>query len=292
MMRWHILVFKTPEVLQTPSPLRALASQAGLCLPMLPPILPPLIDAGIDAFDDDSKEEVESDAFDGSFSFELSWEGRAHSVNVWLSPRRYEMLDRLLFAYIDPPIPLAKVSGFLRAALAMVEPLMSVKFLPTTWGGMLFRCEDLVVRDTLRSHNPIFHEGDQPSMQRPNECSNRFYWVLPWLAYVHVLYFPNERWYDDKIKKAFAVFYEVVEIDPNCLTSDNFGTPCLLLEVNERLEIPYEVNVSTRLGCRRFGGVTRVRPICVWDRSDQLDDDGNLTPFFRHGPTRPPLGPQ
>jgi len=80
---------------------------------------------------------------------------------------------------------------------------------------------------------------------------------------------------------------QFAEIDPDCLTDSNFGPLRLLLEVNERLEIPYEVHVSAR-----FGGVARVMPIRVWDRSDQLDDDGNLTPFFRHGPAPPPPGPQ
>ena len=79
---------------------------------------------------------------------------------------------------------------------------------------------------------------------------------------------------------------QFAEIDPDCLTDSNFGPLRLLLEVNERLEIPYEVHVSAR-----FGGVARVMPIRVWDRSDQLDDDGNLTPFFRHGPAPPPPGP-
>jgi len=107
-------------------------------LPLAPPS-PGLVDAGIDAFGD-SEEEVESDAFDGSSpsSSEFSWEGRAHSVSAWVRPGRYEVLDRLLFAYIDPPIPTADVNPFLRAALATVEPLMPVEFLPSTRGAMLF----------------------------------------------------------------------------------------------------------------------------------------------------------
>ena len=98
----------------------------------------------------------------------LSWEVRP-----------YEVLERLLFAYIDPPIPVAEVPGFLRAAVATVEPLMPVEFLPTTRGAMLFRCEDLAARDTLRYHSPIYHEGVQLSLQRPDECSNRFYRIPP-----------------------------------------------------------------------------------------------------------------
>lgn len=180
-----------------------------------------------------------------------------HSVDAWLSPGRYEVLDRLLFAYIDPPLPVAEVPGFLQATLATVEPPMPVEFLPTSRGAMLFR-----------GHNPISHEGAQLSLQCSDECSNRFYRIPPWLGYVHVLDFPNEHWFEDKIKKAFAGFCDVAEIDPDCLTGDNFGPLRLLLEVNERLEIPYEVNVSARLGCGRFGGVAHVMPIRVWDHSD------------------------
>lgn len=222
----------------SPSPPHPPLGLAGMRLPALPPAPSGLVDAGIDAFDDDSDAEVGSDAFDGSSSSEFSWEGRARSVDAWLAPGRYEVLDRLLFAYIDPPVPVADVNAFLRGALATVEPLMPVEFLPTTRGAMLFRCEDQVARDTLRSYSPIFREGVQLSLQRPDECSNRFFRVPPWLAYVHVLDFPNEHWYEDKIKDAFRGFCDVVEIDPDCLTGDNFGPLRLLLEVNVRLEIP------------------------------------------------------
>lgn len=48
-----------------------------------------------------------------------------------------------------------------------------------------------------------------------------------------VLHFPNEHWYESKIKKAFTSFCNVAEIDPACLMGNNFGPLRLLLEVNE-----------------------------------------------------------
>jgi hypothetical protein len=108
----------------------------------------------------------------------------------------------------------------------------------------------------------------------------------------HVSHFPNEHWYGSKIKESFAGFCEVAEIDLACLTGDNFGPIRLLLEVNERLEIPYEVRVSAKEGIGRDGAVARVLPIRVWPRRDQLDDDGNLIPFFHNPPPALSVGPQ
>lgn len=264
------------------------AGLVGLHLPALPP---PLVDAGTGANDeDDGVEEAESDHGDSSDS-EFSWEGRTHMVDVWLPPGRYEVLDRLLYAYIDPPIPVADVNAFLRAALATVEPNMPVEFLPSSRGAMLFRCGTIADRDLLRGYSPIHHQGIQLSLQRPDECSNRFYRVPPWLAFVHVDDFPDEHRDEAKIKEAFRGFCEVAEVDPACITENNFGPLRLLLEVNVRLEIPYYVRVSARRGRGRFGGIARVSPIRIWRRDAQLDSDGNLTPFFRNAPPPPPPGP-
>lgn len=237
----------------SPSPPHPPASLAGLSLP---PAAPPLVDAGIDAFTDQNDDEVESDAFsdeDNSIGSEFSWEGRCHAVDAWLPPSRYDVLERLLFTYIDPSLPIAEVNGFLHAALAIAEPSMLVEFSPSSWGAMLFRCRTLADRDLLRGYSPIVHEGTELTMQCLDECSNCFYHVPPWLGYVHVDNFLEEHWDEDKIKATFHGFCEVMEIDPTCLTGDNFGPLRLLLKVNVRLKIPYYVRVSARHGRGFFG---------------------------------------
>lgn len=75
---------------------------------------------------------------------------------------------------------------------------------------------------------------------------------------------PNEHWYESKIKECFSGFYEVAEINLACLTGDDSSHPCLLLEVNEHLEIPSEVQVSSKHGVGRDGFVASVLPIRVW----------------------------
>lgn len=202
---------------------------------------------GIDAFGS-SEEEVGSDAFDHSSDSEFSWEGRAHSMQAWLSPGNYDVLDRLLFAFINPPIPVADVNPTLRTALATVEPLMPVEFLPSTRGAMIFRCADVHARNTLRQHSPIWVDGAEISWQRPDECSHRFFRVPRWLAFVHVDDFPKEHRYKDKIKASFGVFCEVIEINESTLAEDYYGPLKLLLEVNEHLVIPSQISVSARRG--------------------------------------------
>ena len=82
---------------------------------------------------------------------------------------------------------------------------------------------------------------------QPKETSNRFYRIPLWIiAFVAVADFPNENWYESKIKECFAGFCEVAETDKACLTRDDFSPLQLLLEVNEHLEIPYDVKITAK----------------------------------------------
>jgi hypothetical protein len=131
-------------------------------------------------------------------------------------------------------------------------------------------------------------------LQKPEETSSRFFRVSVWLAFVFVVGFPNEHWYEEKIKDCFRGFAEVAEIDLECLTGDNFGPLRLLLEVNDRLEILRELRISCKLGVGRSSAVATVLPCRVWPCEYQLDNRGNLARFF--GPPAPPapgpsLGP-
>jgi hypothetical protein len=211
-----------------------------------------------------------------------------------VSPGRGELTERLLFAFIEPPVPMLEVSAFIRDALRSVAPLLPVDLLPSSMGAMLLRCESAATRDSIHLLGPIRFGQSVLHLQKPEETSNRFYRVPVWLAFVYVVGFPNEHWYEDKIKDCFCGFAEVAEIDPECLTGENVGPLRLLLEVNDRLEIPRELRISCRQGVGRFGAVAQVIPIRVWPREFQLDSRGNLASFF--GPPTPPgagpsLGP-
>jgi hypothetical protein len=88
---------------------------------------------------------------------------------------------------------------------------------------------------------------------------------------VSIVDFLNEHWYESKIKECFMGFCEMAEIDPACVTSNNFAPLRLLLEVNDRLEIPFEIKISSKLGTGHAGCVAKILPIRVWPRSYQLD---------------------
>lgn len=241
------------------------------------------------ALDVSSGEEYESGELDTSGSDEFSWhEGRARHVDAWVSPGRPELTEHLLFAFIEPSVPMADVSPFIRNALRLVDPLLPVDLLPSSRGAMLLRCESMSARDSLHRHNPISLHGTQLILQKPEETSNRFFRIPTWLAFVAVSDFPNEHWYEPKIKECFKGFSEVAEINPECLTGENFASLRLLLVVNDRLEIPFEMRISSRHGVGRDGAVAKIAPIRVWPREYQLDSQGNLARFF--GPPAPPVG--
>jgi hypothetical protein len=224
-----------------------------------------------------------------------SWqEGRPRHAEPWVSPSRGELTERLLFAFIEPPVPMLEVSAYICNALCIVALLQSVDLLPSSMGAMLLRCESLEARDSLHLLGPIGFGGSMLHLQKPEETSSRFFRVPVWLAFVFVVGFPNEHWYEEKIKDCFRGFAEVAEIDLECLTGDNFGPLRLLLEVNDRLEILRELRISCKLGVGRSSAVATVLPCRVWPCEYQLDNRGNLARFF--GPPAPPapgpsLGP-
>jgi len=240
--------------------------------------------AGMDA-SDSSGEEFGSGDLDSS-SDDAWQQTRLRHAEAWVSPGRAELSERLLFAFVEPPVPMMEVSFFLRSALRALAPRLPVDLLPSSRGAMLLRCESAVDRDLLHRLGPVSHEGHMLYLQKPEETSNRFFRVPAWLAFVAVTDFPNEHWYAEKIFQCFRSFSEVVEIDPDYLTGENFGSLRLLLEVNDRLEIPLYLRISSKLGVGRAGAVAKILPIRVWPRQSQLDSEGNLARFF--GPPAPP----
>ena len=246
---------------------------------------------------DSSGEEFGSGDLDSS-SDDAWQQTRLRHAEAWVSPGRAELSERLLFAFVEPPVPMLEVSFFLRSALRALAPRLPVDLLPSSRGALLLRCESAADRDLLHRLGPVSHEGHMLHLQKPEETSNRFFRVPAWLAFVAVTDFPNEHWYAEKISQCFRSFSEVVEIDPECLTGENFGPLRLLLEVNDRLEIPLYLRISSKLGVGRAGAVAKILPIRVWPRQSQLDSQGNLARFFgppappQHGPSLgPSLGP-
>ena len=237
-----------------------------------------------------SAEEYASGELDsGSDSSRSSWQGgRPRHAEAWVSPGRASLNERLLFAFIEPPVLMSEVSAFIRDALRTVAPLQPVDLLPSSLGAMLLRCESLAARDCLHRFTPIRLGGSLLHLQKPEETPNRFFRVPVWLAFVFVIGFPNEHWYEEKIRDCFRGFPEIAEIDPECLTGENFGPLRLLLELNDHSELPVELRIASRSGAGRFGAVARIVPIRVWPREFQLDSRGNLASFF--GPPEPPSG--
>lgn len=146
----------------------------------------------IDALQSSGDEYASSDLDSSSSSFDWQ-EGRARSADAWVSPGRPELTERLLFAFIEPPVPAAEVSAFIRSTLRTVAPLMPVDLLPSSRGAMILRCGSLEDRDSLRRLSPLNGEGSNLFLQAPEETTNRFFCVPTWLAFVAIVDYPNEH---------------------------------------------------------------------------------------------------
>jgi len=118
----------------------------------------------------------------------------------------------------------------------------------------------------LNATPSTFLDLSSATAQRFTVNPNRFFCVPVWLAYVFVIDFPIEHWYEEKIKECFRGIAEVAEIDPECLTGDDFGPLRLLLDVNDQCEIPRELRISCKVGVSRFGAVAKILPCRVWPR--------------------------
>lgn len=164
---------------------------------------------------------------------------------------------------------------------------MPVELLPSSRGAMLLRCESLADRDIIRAHSPISVEGHSISLQRPDECNNRFFRTPDFLAFVMVDDYPNSQWTEEEIKANLAPFCKVVEVDPACLDDKNFGPLRLLLEIFDHRDIPSEVWIYEPRARGRAGSVARISPVNVWPRANQLHDDDTLTHLLWASPTSP-----
>lgn len=254
-----------------------------------------VVHVGIGAPPSSDDEYASGDLDSSSSGFDWQ-EGRTRSVDAWAFPGRLELTERLLFVFIEPSVPAAEVSVFIHSALRPVAPLVPVDILPSPKGAMILRCGSLEEQDSLRRLSPLNGEGSHIFLQTPEETTNRFFHVPTWLAFVAIADFPIEHWYEAKIKECFRGFCEVAEIDLASLTGDKYAPLRLLLEVNDRLEIPFEIRISAKLGTGRAGSVAKVLPIWVWPREYQLNSQGNLVLFFgppppSYGPSQGPMGP-
>jgi len=227
----------------------------------LPP--PTMVDRGAGSasrFSTSSGEEYDSGdlsgAHDDSSSDSSSWQSRrARHADAWVSPRRDELAACVLFAFMEPAVHPEEVSQTIRAALLQTAPLLPVDLLPSSHGAMLLRFESQGDRDSLHLLSPIAAAGATIFLQKPNETANRFYCVPTWLAFVLVLDFPIEHWYEERIRECFRGFANVAEIEPECLTGNNFGPLRLLLELNDRLELPVQLRIASKVGVGRAGAV-------------------------------------
>ncbi|CAN6210020.1 unnamed protein product [Urochloa humidicola] len=224
-----------------------------------------------------------------------NWEGRTHSVEVWLPRGDVDAARRLAFADISPPEACTNAASFIRAALSTVAPLIPVELLPSSREVMLLRFASYVDREHVRTLSPINHDGAELKLERPEETSNRFFRSPDWLAYVSVVDYPPEHWKLPHIRNSFRGFCHVREVDPRCLTGFDYSPLRLVLEVCHRLDIPSEVWVDaapSELG----GCIAQIMPIRVWPRANQFTADGQYIPFFAPLPPpstqapEPPLG--
>ncbi|KAG2591410.1 hypothetical protein PVAP13_5NG479886 [Panicum virgatum] len=235
----------------------------------------------------DSEVTVECGDIDTDPEDPAYWDGRIHSLDVWLPQGHEDVAARLAFAYVTPAEAGASVALFLRAALASVAPTVPVELLPSSRGAMLLRFTSAADREAVRELSPFTHAGATLELERPQETSNRFFREPEWLAYLAVVDYPPEHWVVDHITRSVSGFAKVVEIDPACLSGYDFSPLRLVVAVHNRLDIPSELYVDAARG-NLGGSIAQILPIRIWPRQQQLNHAGEHIPFFGPPPPNAP----
>jgi hypothetical protein len=187
--------------------------------------------------DDNSEETVESSAIPDL----ADWEGRVHSLEVWLSRGQAEVVSCLAFTWIAPAEVCANATSFIHSAIASVLPKVPVELLPPLGAAMQLRFATLAERELARNLSPINFQGAHLTLERPEETPNRFFRKPQWLARVAVVGYPPKHWHEELILRSFTVLCDIIEIDPSCHTTFDNSSPRLVLAVHHRLEIPREL---------------------------------------------------
>jgi hypothetical protein len=91
--------------------------------------------------------------------------GRPRHADAWVSPGREEVTERLLFAFIEPSVPMTDVSAFIRSTLRLVAPLLPVDLIPSSRGAMILHCGLVGDHDSLHLLGPISGEGEHCSFK-------------------------------------------------------------------------------------------------------------------------------
>ncbi|KAL5664942.1 hypothetical protein ACJX0J_025050, partial [Zea mays] len=188
------------------------------------------------------------------------------------------------------PVP-RSAEEFIQNILRTAAPGIQFQMLPSSRGIKLLHFYSRADRDEVRLMSPLLADGLQLKLECPEETDNRFFRQPQWLAFAMIVDFPTEHWSEASIRRCFGACCEVAEVDPRCLTGDNFGPIRVLLELNHYLDLPSEIWVTTMDGVSRGGCIAQVLPLRVWPRADQLGPDGRLRRFFQHmsPPPAPPM---
>lgn len=221
----------------------------------------------------------------------LDWDGRTPHIEAWVPQGCRETNDKLIYAYLDQHLPLSAAEEFIQNILRTAAPGIQFQMLPSSRGIKLLRFYSRADRDEVRLMSPLLADGLQLKLECPEETDNRFFRQPQWLAFAMIVDFPTEHWSEASIRRCFGACCEVAEVDPRCLTGDNFGPIRVLLELNHYLDLPSEIWVTTMDGVSRGGCIAQVLPLRVWPRADQLGPDGRLRRFFQHmsPPPAPPM---
>jgi hypothetical protein len=153
--------------------------------------------------------------------------------------------------------------------------------------NIMLRFDSRGDRNVVLGLNPIIHDGARISLERVEEMSNRFFIEQKWLMAVSAVNFLKEHLDLEQIPAGFCNLGTIVDIDPACLGDDHLVLRVVMARrITIRIQNDLYVENSGR-GMRgeSLGMAFSIKVLWIWPRKEQLDELGNLCPFFPRLPS-------
>ncbi|KAK3126354.1 hypothetical protein QOZ80_7AG0555300 [Eleusine coracana subsp. coracana] len=213
--------------------------------------------------------------------------GRQCFLEVFLKPGRHAEAAVFAYVFLNPPHEVLSPAPFIWEAVRTALPHASFDVLPSSRGSMLLRFQSAADCAEAVQRSPLLHEDIRVDLQ-PHDRSSACRHATRLVA-LSVLEFPLAHWHEEYILEAFQGFGTVLEIDWRCLSSFDYSSLRVVVQVEDTACVPGDLwvrDVSTG-SCN----VCQVLLIRSWSLEESVDAHGMYRPFFGPPPPPPPHAP-
>lgn len=209
------------------------------------------------------------------------------ATGTWMPEGDMAFASCFAYAFAPAELPIGQEAATIigEAILAVGHRIHFTTF-RTSRDSRLVRFDGPNERDFVVESSPIAVPGGRVHFQRSEKTDNCYSCPAPWLAALSVTDFPLEQWNPEGIRAVLRCLGTVEEIDPECLSMDDFSAARVVVAMAKLVTVPSEPWL-TNPGPDGLGSVVQVHLICRW----RLKRPGSIPDPFFVSSTGPPIPP-